>query len=82
VRDVYAIVQDAPSTDSIIMQVTQNGVVYCELTIAALATVSTPVDGFALGPLQALAIIGLNITNVVETGGVAPGSDLNVTIRI
>ena len=64
------------------MQITQNGVVYCELTIAALATVSTPVDGFSLGPLQAMAIIGLNITHVVATAGDAPGSDLTVTIRI
>ena len=51
----------------VVMQVTQNGVVYCELTIATGATVSNDVDGFALGPLQAQAIIGLNITSVVET---------------
>jgi hypothetical protein len=82
VRDVYAVVQDAPSTDPITMQVTQNGQLYCELTIAALATVSTPVDGFALGPLEAQATIGLNITHVVQTANTAPGSDLTVTIRL
>ena len=82
VRDVYAVVQDAPAGAPIVMQVTQNGQVYCELTIPTGATVSNDVDGFALGPLQAQAIIGLNITSVVETADTAPGSDLTVTIRI
>ena len=82
VRDVYAVVQDAPSGAPITMQVTQNGQVYCELTIATGATVSNDVDGFALGPLQAQAIIGLNITSVVQTTDTAPGSDLTVTIRL
>jgi hypothetical protein len=82
VRDVYAVVQDAPSGAPITMQVTQNGQVYCELTIATGATVSNDVDGFALGPLQAQAIIGLNITSVVQTADTAPGSDLTVTIRL
>jgi hypothetical protein len=82
VRDVYAVVQDAPSGAPIIMQVTQNGQVYCELTIATGATVSNVVDGFALGPLQAQALIGLNITSVVQTASTAPGSNLTVTIRL
>lgn len=82
VRDVYAVVQGAPSGGSIVMQITQQGQVYCELTIPVGATVSNDVDGFALGPLTAQAIIGLNITSVVQTSGVTPGSDLTVTIRI
>src|SRR5581483_4148162 len=44
VRDVYAVVQSAPSTDPITMQVTQNGQVYCTLTIATGATASNVVD--------------------------------------
>ena len=82
VRDVYAVVQDAPSAAPVIMQVTQNGQVYCELTIATGATVSNVLDGFALGPLQAQSLIGLNITSVVQTGNTAPGSNLTVTIRL
>jgi hypothetical protein len=82
VRDVYAIVQDAPTGAPITMQVTLNGGVYCELTIATNATASNTVDGFALGPLPAQAIIGLNITSVVETANTQPGSDLTVTIRL
>jgi hypothetical protein len=82
VRDVSAVVQDAPTGAPVTMQVTQNGNVYCELTIATGATVSNVVDGFALGPLQAEAIIGLNITSVVQTSNTQPGSDLTVTIRL
>ncbi len=82
VGDVYAVVQVAPAGAPILMQVTQNGQVYCELTIPTGATVSNDVDGFALGPLEAQAILGLNITSVVQTADTAPGSDLTVTIRI
>jgi hypothetical protein len=82
VRDVYAVVQDAPSGAPVIMQVTQNGQVYCELTIPTGATVSNVQDGFALGPLPAQALIGLNITSVVQTSNTAPGSNLTVTIRL
>ena len=82
VRDVFAVVQDAPTGAPITMQVTQNGNVYCELTIATGATASNVVDGFALGPLAAEATIGLNITSVVQTANTQPGSDLTVTIRL
>ncbi len=82
VRDVYAVVQDAPTGAPVTMQVTKNGNVYCELTIPTGATTSNTVDGFALGPLQAQAIVGLNITSVVQTANTQPGSDLTVTIRL
>jgi len=82
VRDVSAVAHAAPSGAPITMQVTQNGNVYCALTIPTGATASNVVDGFALGPLQAQAIIGLNITSVVETANTQPGSDLTVTIRL
>lgn len=82
VRDVYAMVQVAPGGGPIVLQVTQGGQVYCELTIPTGATVSNDLDGFALGPLNAGMTIGLNITSVVQTAGVAPGSDLTVMIRI
>ena len=82
VRDVYAVVQNAPTGAPVTMQVTQNGNVYCELTIPMGATASNVVDGFALGPLTAEAIMGLNITSVVQTANTQPGSDLTVTIRL
>jgi hypothetical protein len=87
VGDVYAVVQSAPAGEPIVMQVTvtpanESEQVLCELTIPTGATDSNDVDGFALGPLPAGALIGLNITSVVQTAGVAPGSDLTVMIRI
>lgn len=82
VRDVSALVQTAPTGSAISLEVTQNGLSYCALTIAIDATTSGPVDGFALGPLAANAQVGLNITSVTETSGTLPGSDLTVTIRI
>ena len=79
---VYAVVQDAPSGAPVVMEVTVNGVVYCELTIADGATTSNIVDGFALGPLTPQVAISLNITSVVETSDTTPGRDLTVTIRL
>jgi hypothetical protein len=80
VRDVYAIIQDVPSAP-VTMNVTRNGAVYCELTITPPAT-STSLDGFALGPLQAQDIVGLDISSVVQTANSSPGMNLTVTIRL
>ena len=82
VRDVYAVVSNPPTGAPVTMQLTQNSQPYCQLTIPAGATTSNVVDGFALGPLQAEAQIGLDITSVVQTANTAPGSDLTVTIRL
>jgi hypothetical protein len=79
---VYAVVQQAPSFQSITMQITQDGQPYCQLTIPVNETISNVVDGFALGPLQAQAQIGLDILSVSSTAGTLPGADLTVTIRL
>ena len=81
VRDIYAVVQQAAVNAPIILQITQNGQPYCQLTIPASATISNTVDGFALGPLALDAQIGLDILSVVQDTSVPPGSDLTVTIR-
>jgi hypothetical protein len=82
VRDVYAVVQQAPNEAAVTMQVTQNGQPYCQLTIPVNETISNVVDGFALGPLLAQAQIGLDILSVSSTSGILPGADLTVTIRL
>lgn len=82
VRDVYAVVKDAPTGAPISLRVTQNGNPYCQLTIPAGATVSNVVDGFALGPLLVKAQIGLDITSVAQTADTTPGRDLTITIRL
>lgn len=82
VRDVYAVVKNAPTGASIVLQVTQNGAPYCQLTIPASATISNVVDGFALGPLAEKAQVGLDILSVAQTADTTPGRDLTVTIRL
>jgi hypothetical protein len=82
IRDVYAVVRDAPTGGPIALQVTQNGQPYCQLMIPAGATISNVVNGFASGPLQSQAQIGLNITSVVQTANSTPGRDLTVTVRL
>ena len=82
VRDVYAVVGAPPTGAPVSLQITQNGQPYCQLTIPVNGTVSNTADGFGLGPLQAQAQLGLDITAVTQTAGTAPGSDLTVTIRL
>jgi hypothetical protein len=82
VRDVFAVVKDAPTGSPIVLRVTQNGQTYCLLTIPVGATVSNIVDGFLLGPLQTKARIGLDITAVTQTADTTPGRDLTVTFRL
>jgi hypothetical protein len=82
VRDVYAVLGEPPTGAPVTVQITKNGQSYCQLTIPVNATVSNTVDGFALGPLQSQAQIGVDITAVTQSAGVAPGSDLTVMIRL
>ena len=79
VRDVYAIVGQAPSGGSIELQINQNGVAYCTLTIPDSATLSNSVDGATLPFLKAGAQLSLDITMVGSTN---PGADLTVVIRL
>jgi hypothetical protein len=79
IRDVYASVKQAPEGADLELEIRQDGALLASLTIAADATVSTPVDGAELPVLQALSNLTLNITAV---GTVFPGRDLTVTIRV
>jgi len=79
VRDVYAIVRQAPSGGPIQLQVNQNGTAYCALTIADGSTISNSIDGATLPPLTAGAQLSLDITMVGPTN---PGADLTVVIRL
>ena len=86
--NVFATVGTPPTAGaSIELMVTQNGQPYCPLTIPNPAdptntTTSNVVPGFALGPLQAGALIGLDITSVTTNANELPGRDLTVTIRL
>ncbi len=64
------------------MQLNQNNVAYCTLTIPAGETISNVVNGFELPFLQAGLQITFDITSVVQMGDSAPGRDLTVTVRL
>jgi hypothetical protein len=82
VRDVFAMVKQAPNSTPIEVQITVNGQTYASVTIPLNQTISNIQDGFVLGPIPEGAQIGLNISSVSQTQNTSPGSDLTVTIRL
>ncbi len=78
VRDIYAVVKQAPVGGPVQLNLSQNGTLYCTLTIPDGATISASVDGFGL-PLAAQAHLSMVVTAV---GATSPGSDLTVIVRL
>lgn len=80
VRDVYAIVTQAPLGSPITLSILLNGNPYCSLTIAdGATTVVAAIDGISLAPMHYQDRLSLNILGV---GQVLPGSGLTVIIRV
>jgi len=79
VRDIYAVVRQAPTESPVIVRLNQDGEEYCTLTIAADETMSPSHDGLLLPPLNAGARLTMDITSVGTTN---PGSDLTLLIRL
>jgi hypothetical protein len=82
VRDVFAVVREAPSGGAVTLALRQNAAVYCTLTIPDGATVSNAVSGFGLAPLGSGARVVLDVTGVPGAAGTLPGRDLTVTVRM
>lgn len=82
VRDIFAVVREAPTGAPVLLQLRRNDEVYCGLTIAADATMSNVVDGFGLPPLVAGSQINLDILSVGQGTDCLPGRDLTVTLRL
>jgi hypothetical protein len=82
VRDIFAVVGEAPSGGPITLQLRQGTTVYASLTIADGATTSGSVDGFGLAPLAASSLVSLDILSVPSAADSLPGSDLTVIIRL
>jgi hypothetical protein len=82
VRDIFAVVREAPTGVEVSLRLRQNDVVYCNLTIPAGGTMSNTVNGFGLAPLAAGAQINLDVLSVGQGAEQLPGRDLTVTIRI
>ena len=82
VRDIFAIVQQAPTQAGIQLQLRQDDEIYCTLSIAAGETQSSVIGGFGLPPLRTMAKLHLDVLSVPQTSGSVPGSDLTVTVRL
>ena len=83
VRDIFATVNEAPHLGTVTLQLRVGSTVYCTLTIAADATVSSPlVSGFGLPALASGGLLSLDVTAVPTATGSLPGRDLTVTIRL
>ena len=79
VRDIYAIVNTAPTGAAIVLQINRNGVFYATVQIPAGAAISNVQDGFGLPALRAGDLLSLNISGV---GTTVPGSDLTIIMRL
>ena len=79
VRDIYGIVNTAPTGAAITLQINRNGALYVTVQIAAGATMSNVVDGFGMPALRAGDLLQLNIAGV---GATVPGSDLTLIMRL
>jgi hypothetical protein len=80
VRDIYAVVKQAPSGAEIAINLNLNGTFYCALAIPdGSTTMTVALDGASLPPLLAQDLLSIDITGV---GLTTPGSDLTVIIRV
>jgi hypothetical protein len=82
VRDIFAVVGEAPSGGDVQLQLRHGTTVYCTLTIADGATVSASVNGFGLPALVANSRMSLDILSVPGAADTLPGRDLTVIIRL
>ena len=82
VRDVFAIIGEAPTTYQIHLQVKQDSAVYCDLYIGPGQTESDSIDGSTLPPLLANSRLGLDVISVGQSADSTPGRDLTVTVRL
>jgi len=81
-RDIFAVVGDAPTLGPIVLVLRQDNDTICTLTIPSGQTVSNVVGGFGLAPLRTGARLRLEVESVAQTAESTPGSDLTVTIRL
>lgn len=81
-RDVFAVIGEAPTGAPIELRLRQNEDEICRLTIATGATQSNVVNGFGLPPLEAQSLVSLDILSVGQTSETTPGRDLTVIVRL
>lgn len=81
-RDMFAVVGEAPSGGPISLQLRQGSTIFCTLTIADGTTESPSVNGFGLPPLTTGSQVSLDILSVPGAANTLPGRDLTVIIRL
>ena len=82
IRDIYAMVNDAPTGAPIVLTVRQDTVSLAQLTIPTGAKISNVVDGFGLPALDPAKRLSLDIVSVGSAANTTPGADLTVTVRL
>ena len=82
VREIFAVVESAPTGAPVQLELRVNGSSFCALTIPAGQTLSNTVSGFGLPALQAMDELSLDIVSVGSTAATTPGRGLTVTIRL
>ena len=82
IRDVSAVLLQAPSGGNVTVQVRLDSTVFATLTITNGLTASNIVDGFGLAPLTAGSKIHLDVTSLPGGATSLPGQGLTVTIRL
>ena len=81
IRDIFAMVNEAPTGAPIILRVRQDSTQLATLTIPLNANISNVVNGFGGPPLLQNARLALDIVSVGSSINTVPGSDLSVNIR-
>jgi hypothetical protein len=85
VRDVFAMLAEAPLGGAVELRLLHDGQPYCDLTIEAGAKRSNVVEGKGLSSLKEKASLTLDIVSVPTSDPEAPrspGADLTVLIRL
>ena len=82
IRDVSAVLLQAPSGGDVTVQVRADSTVFATLIITNGLTTSNIVDGFGLAPLAAGSQIHLDVTILPGGASSLPGQGLTVTIRL
>lgn len=82
VRDIFAVVEEAPTGAPVALRLWQDDAVYCDLTIPAGEKISNVVHAFGLPPLPEKAQLTLEVVSVGQTFDTTPGRDLTVTVRL
>lgn len=82
VRDVQAVVQQAPVGQAVVVRILRNGEPYVDLTIPPGQYVSEAVSCFGKSPLLEGSLIQAAILSVGTAPGTFPGRDLTITLRL